>query len=190
MEPHLNKNDKVVFYQYLDNCNVYFEFGSGGSTYQAAMRPNITSITSVESDKAWHEKLKSILKNDPKIDFIYNEMDTRENNWGHPGPNASHEQRANYSNHILNHKDPGSIDLVFIDGRFRVACCLKCFGVINDDCTIAFDDFFNRPDYHVVLDYFNIVEKTAGNIMVFLKKKTNIDKVPEDIIAHYETIQG
>lgn len=38
MEPQLSKNDKKLFYKYLDNVNVYFEYGSGGSTYQASIR--------------------------------------------------------------------------------------------------------------------------------------------------------
>ena len=55
-------------------------------------------------------------------------------------------------------KEKDSIDLVFIDGRFRVACCLKCY----KNCVIAFDDFLNR-EY-----YFDIVEKTVDNRMVIL----------------------
>ena len=37
--------------------NVYFEFGSGGSTNVASFY-NMTTY-SVESDKRWHEKLKN-----------------------------------------------------------------------------------------------------------------------------------
>jgi hypothetical protein len=36
MEPHLSTNDKKLFYKYLDIIKVYFEYGSGGSTYQAS----------------------------------------------------------------------------------------------------------------------------------------------------------
>ena len=43
MEPcFAGENDKKMFYKYLDNTNVYFEYGSGGSTYQASIRKNIT----------------------------------------------------------------------------------------------------------------------------------------------------
>lgn len=41
------------FYKYLYNTNVYFEYGSGGSTYQASIRKNIKTIYSVESDISW-----------------------------------------------------------------------------------------------------------------------------------------
>ena len=42
---------------------------------------------------------------------------------------------------MLSKTEQDSIDLVFIDGRFRVACCLKCYDIINDNCLIGFDDF-------------------------------------------------
>jgi hypothetical protein len=41
MEAHLGKNDMEMFYRYLKNINVYFEYGSGGSTYQASILNNI-----------------------------------------------------------------------------------------------------------------------------------------------------
>ena len=44
MEPLLKDNDKLMFYKYLNNANTYFEYGSGGSTYQASIRDNIKKI--------------------------------------------------------------------------------------------------------------------------------------------------
>ena len=81
----------------------------------------------------------------PNINYIYNEMDTQPNCWGHPGKNSTNIQKINYSNHMrkLSKEEQYSIDLVFIDGRFRVVCCLKCYDIIKDDCLIAFDDFLN-----------------------------------------------
>jgi predicted O-methyltransferase YrrM len=87
----------------------------------------------------------------------------------------------------LSKKEQESIDLVFIDGRFRVACCLKCFEIIKDSCLIVYDDFLNRPEYHIVLRYFDIIDKTIDNRMVILKKKTNVT-VPKELIEKYELI--
>ena len=74
MEPHLAKNDKIMFYKYLNNAKVYFEYGSGGSTYQAGIRNNILKIYSVESDKDCYNKLKKNLIKNTNIHYIYNEM--------------------------------------------------------------------------------------------------------------------
>ena len=190
MIPWLSKNDMEMFYKYLDKIQVYFEYGSGGSTYQANIRNNIRKIYSVESDIRWHNNLKNIVKSD-KIQYIYNEMDTRPYKWGYPGPNATIAQKKNYSDHIKNltKEEQDNIDFVFIDGRFRVACCLKCFDIINDNCLICFDDFLDRPFYHIVLDYYDIVESTIDKRMAILKKKQNISSIPEDIISKYELIK-
>ena len=117
-------------------------------------------------------------------------MDTQPKTWGRPGKNATDIQKKNYSNHILHlsKEEQDSINLILIDGRFRVACCLKCHDIMNDNCLIAFDDFLNRPYYHIVLDYFDIVEKTQDNRMVILKKKMNTN-VPKELIEKYELIQ-
>lgn len=189
MEPHLADNDKEMFYKYLENTNGnYFEYGSGGSTYQVSIRSNIKTIYCVESDIVWYDKLKSIITNS-NIKYMFNDMDTLPKTWGYPGKNATDIQKINYSNQILklSKEEQDSINLILIDGRFRVACCLKCYDVINDNCLIAFDDFLSRPHYHIVLEYFDIVEKTVDNRMVILKKKKNVI-IPKDIIEKYELI--
>merc|ERR1712086_1242114 len=99
MEPWLSENDKEMFYRYLKDIKIYFEYGSGGSTYQASIINNIRKIYSVESDIQWQNKLKQIIIT-PKIKYIYNEMNTHPNTWGHPGQNATNIQKINYSNHL------------------------------------------------------------------------------------------
>jgi len=187
MEPHFAQNDKQMFYKYLDRATAYFEFGAGGSTYQAAQRPNLSAIYSVESDKVWHARMMALLCDNPRVTCIYSEMDAQPNNWGYPGPASTNEQKVGYSNRIRLLDAPGRLDFILIDGRFRVACCLKCFDVIGDACLIAFDDFLDRSAYHVVLAYYDIVDRTADNRMVILKKKADV-VVPKDLIEKYERI--
>ena len=117
-------------------------------------------------------------------------MDIKPNTWVNPGKNATNIQKINYSNQItkLSKEEQESIDLVLIDGRFRVACCLICYDIIKDSCLIAFDDFLNRPQYHIVLEYFDIIEKTQDNRMVILKKKKNVN-IPKELIKKYELNQ-
>ena len=59
---------------------------------------------------------------------------------------------------------------------------------------LAFDDFIGRKCYHIVLDYFEIIEKSKDNKsvgridhLVILKKKPNLN-IPESIIKKYEFI--
>ena len=189
MEPLLTINDKQMFYKYLDNSKKYFEYGSGGSTYQASIRSNIIKIYSVESDKNWQNILQQKITSNNVI-YFFNEMNIQPNTWGYPGPNSTQMQCINYSNYLrkLTETEQKSIDLILIDGRFRVACCLKCFDIMDTHCLIVFDDFLDRPEYHVVLDYYDLVEKTTDNRMVILQKKKSVDFIPEELIQKYELI--
>ena len=186
LEPLFLKNDKDMFYRYLSKATNYFEYGSGGSTYQASLRDNLIKIYSVESDLLWHTKLKKSINN-KAVKFIYSEMYTKPDTYGNPGPESSREDWIKYSSQIcyLESRDSNAIDFILIDGRFRVACCLKCFDLVNSECFIAFDDFLNRSQYHIVLDYYDIIDKTADNRMVILRKKANIS-VPKEFIEKYE----
>ncbi len=186
IEPMLEANDKRVFYQYLNRCTHYFEFGSGGSTYQASLTKNILRIHSVESDRLWYNKISRLILH-PNFTYIFNDMDAAPNTYGHPGAKGTDDQKRRYSSRIveLSAAEKETIDFVLIDGRFRVACCLKTFGSVQENCRIAFDDFTNREWYHIVLEYFDIAHEILDR-MVILKKKPGIAEVPRDVIAKYE----
>lgn len=192
MEPYFHKNDKELFYKYLQLSTNYFEFGSGGSTYQASIRQNLQQIYSVESDIHWFQLLQSkLIQNKEKINLILIDLQCQPNNWGNPGKHSSIDDWKKYSNIIynLNNEEKQKLDLILIDGRFRVACCLKCFDVISENCFIIFDDFLNRKQYHIVLNYYDIIEKTEDNAMVVLKKKQNCTPPTIEIIEKYELIK-
>ena len=106
--------------------------------------------------------------------------------WGYPVGNP--KQWPSYSNAITQiGDDVKKLDVVLIDGRFRVACALKIHSLIRDDCVVLFDDFMNRPFYHVVLDYYEIVKHTPNKHMVVLKKKLNTNP-SLDLIKQYQII--
>ena len=184
MEPHITPNDLQMFYKYLDKVTNYFEFGAGGSTYQASKRTNLERIVCVESDSKWINKVKESIGNDTRITYIHIDINAVGTLWGRPGPKSTLEDWKKYSSAICDSNLP-KMDFVLIDGRFRVACCLKCFNMLDENAFIAFDDFLNRPTYHVVLNYFEIVEKTADKTMVILKKRVT-NAPPAELIEKYE----
>jgi hypothetical protein len=183
-------NDLKMFLKYLDKATYYLEYGSGYSTYQALIRNNLKKIISVESDIEWINKLKKLIKNNTKIDFKYCDMKTLPNSLGYPGSDSNLSHWVNYSNAILSLDKNflSKLDLVLIDGRFRVACGLKCYNCISDNCLILFNDFLNRKSYHIILDYYEIIDKTDNNKMVVLKKKIG-KNISKELIEKYERIK-
>ena len=187
MIPYFAANDLIMFYKYLNNCTTYFEFGCGGSTFQASSRTNIQKVYSVESDKDWVMKVINSV-NQSKVTIFYTNLETKPKTWGYPGSNCTDASKKLYSDRIL-HLSPSlqeKIDLVLIDGRFRVACCLKTFNAVSSTAVIVFDDFLDRPHYFEVLNYFDVIDQTSDKRMAVLKKKAGIEKVSEDIIKKYE----
>ena len=190
MEPHFALHDHAMFENYLHKAQNYFEYGSGGSTYHAAMSGNIKKVYSVESDREWFDELKRTLKNNSKVTYLFVDLKSKPNDWGNPGEGSTEEDWKKYSGQFpqLNETERKKVDIILIDGRFRVACCLKCFEGMSPNCTIAFDDFLNRPKYHVVLDYFDIIDSTRNNRMVMLRKK-NVKGPSRELIQKYEKIK-
>lgn len=188
MKPHFEKNDIKMYYDYLNRAKIYFEFGSGGSTYQAIKKNNIQQVYSVESDLQWYNNVNKNIKSD-KLNFILVDLCCEPNNWGNPGKKCKEEDKIKYSDSLRNLScdEKQKIDLILIDGRFRVACCLKCFSEINDNCIIIFDDFLNRKQYHIILNYFDIINMTADKRMVVLKKKC-CESPTENLIKTYELV--
>ncbi|MBS0269922.1 MAG: hypothetical protein JSS54_13205 [Proteobacteria bacterium] len=57
-------------------------------------------------------------------------------------------------------------DLVFVDGRFRVACILTAVLNSRPDAIVMVHDFWNRPHYHAPLPFLEEIEK-AETMAVF-----------------------
>lgn len=163
----------------LNQTNNYLEFGSGGSTIAA-----YNSIKgygySVESDRDWYEKMSNNIESS-KIKMIYVDLESSKNNWGYPGPTCSPEKMEKYS--IINNLvDLGSIDVILIDGRFRVSCALQIFKYIKSQTQVIVDDYRDRNHYHIIEKYYDIVHR-VGTMVVFRKKKNSI--IPHDILTTY-----
>ena len=95
MIPALVEYDLNLFRKYLKKSINYFEFGSGGSTYEAYKQLNIEKIFSVESSFEWIEiivkKLNcnsyQINENDflsQKLNFFFTEFNTKIGHLGIP----------------------------------------------------------------------------------------------------------
>jgi len=134
-----------LFKKNLQNCHIYFEYGVGKST-SYVIKNTKAKIVAVDTDKCWIESIDvSKRKNDIKLNWV-NLGDLE--NWGRP---KTYSYRNNFIDYI------GAVwqfnlkaDLILIDGRFRVACFLNSLINAEEGSVIIFDDYTNRPYYHIV----------------------------------------
>jgi len=171
--PNMSEIDLIEFSYFMKKENIYFEFGSGGSTNLASYYK--LKVYSVESDAKWHNKLKTngIIAN-------YITIDLNSNYFGFPGNGTKIKDWKLY---IQAYKKEYNADIILIDGRFRVACALDIFSKIRNDTLVLIHDYNSRKEYHIIEDYF-IKIKDWDNLAVFLKKK-DIISIPNNIFNYY-----
>lgn len=102
--------------------------------------------------------------------------------WGWPGKNTKYDDWIRYTR-AYNHSKYKA-NLILIDGRFRVACGLNVFKQIDNNVLVYIHDFNNRKHYHILLDYFDVVEKADRSVV--LRKKTNSPYLSDDLVFKYE----
>ena len=173
----LSDPEKEAIARYTSASEMYLEFGSGGSTFIALNSPK-TTIYSVESDNAWIDYLKSYNLVSGAIEAEKLEIrhidigKTKE--WGYPINDDKKENYPNYSAEIFERIEKDKIDLVFVDGRFRVACVLSSIINCKNTTKIMIHDYTFREFYHVIEEFLDCVE-IADTLAIFSIKE-NVDK--------------
>jgi hypothetical protein len=177
--PVMSPRDQNLFYYYLTGVNTYFEFGSGGSTAQAALR--VSKIISVESDARWHTHLRKLM--DFPGDIVWYTVDLKVpwNGWGTPGRDSPPSDWPNYTHAYAS---SFNADLILIDGRFRVSCALCVLSEITNRSVVMIHDFCVRRQYWVVLQWYHLIER--GDTLVALRKREGIRPPSRDLIAWYD----
>ncbi|MBR2537353.1 MAG: glycosyltransferase family 2 protein [Hyphomicrobium sp.] len=157
----------------MQQCSCYLEYGTGGSTAMAA-RTGIPAVIAVESDFAWRNavrrKVESISGHSGAKNLILHSDIGPTKELGYPKSDSNWMRYHNYPLEAwqLCRKEDLSPDLVLIDGRFRVACCLASFLFAAPGTRILFDDYVDRPHYFSVEN--------------FVKRTQTIDRVAEFIV--------
>jgi len=132
----------------------YLEYGSGGSTL-LAMSLGTALIQSVESDRQWLEQIEKARQAlSPRFAgrHLAHWIDIGPTgDWGYPLTNECHQNYWRYPAQPWFEPTLDSTpDLVLIDGRFRTACFFLTVLHAQPGTTILFDDYQERPHYHVV----------------------------------------
>lgn len=184
----LSENEKNFLISQIKNTKNYLEFGAGGSTFLALKETKAKKITSVESDEKWIEHLKNwkeITDNiNNRLKFIHVNIG-KTGDWGVPIEDNKKHLFSNYSSAPF--EQSSNYDVGFVDGRFRVACALKTILNCDKSCKILMHDFTNRPQYHCILQFLDIVDTVET--MALFKIKDNYDKIKlSEMVEKYNYI--
>jgi hypothetical protein len=156
----------------IDASRHYLEFGAGASTSYACASPGPETIESVESSP---EFVRERLLSDPQVvEALASRRLTLHlvdlgptKGWGKPRGSAMWRSWPSYSSGVFSR--PSRHDTILVDGRFRIACALNALLHAPDDCTILIHDFWDRPRYHVLLEFLEEVGR-ADTFGEFRKK--------------------
>lgn len=148
--------DDKLFKDLIRNIDTYFEYGCGKSTEYVYKYTNC-NIYSVDTDQNWVRKTLKLTneKIDNRLNIDWIDVGIVEK-WGYP---ISYSKRKNFFNYANNfYKNNCKPDLVLIDGRFRVFCFLTTLKHAPNGTKIIFDDYTNRPMYHVAEEFLPLLD--------------------------------
>ena len=177
--------DDALFKELLKDTNIYFEYGCGKST-EFVFKHTKASIYAVDTSLEWVKKLEGLTNTDASGRLNLNWIDVgRVADWGTP---TSFERRANFKVYAefmwLKEISP---DLVLIDGRFRVFCFLTTVKLAPVGTKILFDDYINRPLYHVVEEFCQKIE-TCGRQALFEVSQSAKKKVTDETLTTFQNV--
>jgi hypothetical protein len=192
--PFMPLAETAAWRQYLDGCEVYLEYGCGGSTMLAG-ELGVRTIYSVDSDPGWAAGVRKAFdrrfaNRGQTLQLTHVDVGpTRE--WGFPTDRSHAYTWPSYAVtpwRLLtkNHQSP---TVVLVDGRFRVACFLLSLIAAKPGTIILIDDYLDRPQYHVVERHCARVT-THGRLAVFrVGEDRDINRILFEMIPFLTIVQ-
>jgi len=172
----MSRKEKILFKKYSARANVYLEFGAGGTTI-TALKQSGSKVYSVESDNNWLNALRqkhdiiAASETSGRLKLFHADIGSV-GNFGKPLVVDNEDARVrfpHYSRRIFEaYPEARTADVVLVDGRFRVACCLAVLLETKGDTIMMIHDYWNRPHYHVIKDFITVIDR--GDTLMVCKK--------------------
>jgi hypothetical protein len=168
--------DMMVFTSFLTKNITFFEFASGCSSIIAKYYAK--KSYAVEGSKKWYDKG---INNGLKDNLLFKDLKCDGSgpllSW--PGKKSN---LKDWKNFFQAYKEEYNADVIFIDGRFRVACAFDIFSKIKNDTIVLLHEC-NRRNYKVIKNYYNLIYHW-GTLCLY-QKKTNIHEIPLEVQKKY-----
>ena len=177
LQPRMSDAERELLDRNIPSGGRVLEFGCGGSTLRFFAR-GAASVTSVESDARWIEEVARqpamlpLLKAGRWLPIYGDVGETRD--WGRPAEDEERVSWLSYHQLCWDMMPDTAFDLIFIDGRFRVAClCQSLLRCSRKDALFFMHDFWDRPRYHPVLKLCDAVDR--ADTAALLRPKADMD---------------
>lgn len=163
------------------------EYGVGDSTRRLAAMGTARVLT-VENAPAW----VNIVKKDPHVaraiaDGRLSILPVRigpVKDFGYPANEDHRDRWPEYWRAPWSTVDPVSVDLVIVDGRFRVACALNALLTGPDGLVVLIHDFWDRPWYHAVLAHATEIGSAGRTVLLTRSAAFDSAAARADLMAH------
>ncbi|MGG5821766.1 hypothetical protein [Falsiroseomonas sp. HW251] len=191
--PRMTAEERGLFESVLaSGRRRYAEFGTGGSTLLAIRQP-FEALVGIESDSGWAEAVRQHPEVAPSVangraSILHADIGPVAG-WGAPVDRQPSRAWMSYIASMWNewHRRGSHPDLVMVDGRFRVACCLsvamlhRMRGRAEEEAPLVMlhDVSPRRPNYDLVFDFFAL-EARVGSLCVMSPRA---DTAPEALMA-------
>ena len=177
--------DDDLFKSLILEVKTYFEYGCGKSTEYVYNKSNC-SIFSVDTSKVWAQKTLNLCKKSNHKRLNVKWIDVGDiGNWGYPISFTKKQNFVEYANWFWSFGLKP--ELVLIDGRFRILCFLTSIMFAPIGTKIIFDDYINRPFYHIAEDFLKI-QDTCGRQALFEVDSSSKKLVDESVISEFKYV--
>ena len=155
--------DDLLFKKLITSSKTYGEYGVGKST-RWVLNNSQARVLAVDSSQAWIDLVRTGNEASKRLDIQWIDLGTL----GWAGRPVSYEKRDQFWAYIESiwNRDQRP-DLVLVDGRFRVACFLYSLVTGTPGTHLLFDDYTDRPEYHLVEEFIKPVQ-TCGRQALFI----------------------
>jgi hypothetical protein len=164
LKPVFNPDELTLLSTLLHCSNRYMEFGSGGSTVLACQAVG-REVTSVDSSSDWQVKVAGECRRlATRITPTMTHVDIGgTGEWGYP---TDRTRKADWPAYYRD-PCPKDVDLVLVDGRFRVACFITAALRYPAGTVIMIHDF-QRAEYQCVRIVGREIAR-AGSLSAFVR---------------------
>jgi hypothetical protein len=190
-KPHLFPGEEKLFDTEFRRARALLEYGMGGSTI-AAFEAGVPRIVSVDSDLAWVEKVRQrIGGNAAHVELLHCDIG-RTTEWGMP---IDRERMYNWPAYFVRPWEAYAAadaipDLVYIDGRFRVACALYSILMLGSQSwlrrrtRLMLHDFSpDRPHYKVITEFASIIAHANTLVVLRPQRHSSLRRLVTELLA-------